>query len=177
MARSISGVRAGRAGLWREVATVGPRIGSKMSCCIMSLDGDRNGLHLKRAGPATHHLSATAFVGFVRAALLRRAVIIRYDCRKRERHSGCLRSMVMPGRRPHSAHKQGARGCEKTGEDYGPEPAHDRLSRSYRRDTLIRIKSYTFVIRRRSAFPTTLTELSAIAAAAMTGDSSRPKAG
>jgi hypothetical protein len=38
-------------------------------------------------------------------------------------------------------------------------------------------ENYNLVSRRRSALPTTLTEDSAIAAAAMIGDSNRPKAG
>ena len=52
-----------------------------------------------------------------------------------------------------------------------PFPTRDREG------SLILVNSYTFVILKRRELPTTLTELRAMAAAAITGDSKRPKVG
>ena len=76
---------------------------------------------------------------------------------------------------PGSGQKQAD--CQEQKEDYASEQKHEVICHHRTWQTLIRIKSYTFVTFRRRALPTTLTELSAIAAAAITGDSSRPKAG
>ena len=94
------------------------------------------------------------------------------DWRAQACHEGRRRGRLEPRSRVMDA---GTERCSAV-----PEPATESRSARPRRNARAAAfgnAHYSRVIRSRNAFPTTLTDDSAIAAAAMIGDSNRPNAG